>query len=259
MTVDPWVAGEAYEPYIGRWSRLVAPQFVDWLGIPAGRRWVDVGCGTGALAAAVLSRAEPGSVLGVDPSPDFVAWAADHQPDGRASFAVGDAASLPPTCADVVVSGLVVNFIPDPVPAVVAMAAAARVGTVAAYVWDYAGRMELLRHFWDAAAAVDPAAETLHEAARFPDCHPEALAALWADAGLAEVATMALEVTERFGSVDALWAPFLGGQGPAPGYVATLAPERREAVRAVFQDRLPVAPDGTVALTARAFAVRGAA
>lgn len=259
MGDDAWIAGDRYDPFMGRWSRLVAPPFVAWLAQPAGLRWVDLGCGTGALSAAVLAGAEPTSVTGVDPSDVFVTWAAAHVTDPRASFAVGEAATLPGGSADVVVSGLVVNFLPDAPQAVAAMAAAARGGTVAAYVWDYSGGMQMLHLFWEAAASVDSGAAELHEAARFAGWDTDRLAALWEEAGLADVRTTSLTVEHTDPDVATLWAPFLGGTGPAPSYLAGLAPDARTAVHDSFRDRLPVAGDGTVTLSARAYAVRGRA
>ncbi len=259
MGEDAWVAGDRYDPYMGRWSRLVASAFVAWLEQPPGLRWVDLGCGTGALTSAVLAAAEPAAVTGVDPSPAFVSWAAHHVRDPRASFEVGEAATLSAGSADTVVSGLVLNFLPDPVQAVAAMAAAARGGTVAAYVWDYAGGMEMVHHFWEAAAGVDGGAAALHEAARFGEWDARRLAALWEAAGLTEVETTVVTVEHTDTDVEAVWAPFLGGTGPAPSYLSGLAPEGRLAVAAAFRDRLPVADDGTVTLAARAYAVLGRA
>ena len=130
-------------------------------------------------------------------------------------------------------------------------------GRVAAYVWDYAGRMELIRRFWDAAAAIDPAAAELDEGGRFGLCKPEPLARLFQEAGLAEVDVHAVEVPTRFRDFDDLWAPFLGGQGPAPGYLMGLAAERRAALRERLRAALPLAGDGSIDLVARAWAVRG--
>ena len=219
---DVWASGDAYEPYVGRWSRLVAAEFVDWLAVPAGRRWLDVGCGTGALTSTILSRCAPSEVLGVDPSAAYSNWAAAHVNDPRARFAVTDAAHLPTGVADVVVSGLVLNFVSEPLAALASMGAAAPGGIVAAYVWDYAGRMDLMRYFWDAAVALDPAAVGLDEGVRFPLCHPDRLHGLWSDASLTDVTVTAIDVPTVFTDFDDYWAPFLLGQGPAPGYAMSL-------------------------------------
>jgi len=260
--VEVWAAGDAYEPYIGRWSRLVAREFLAWLGPAAGGSWLDVGCGTGALAATVLTTADPAALVGLDPSAGFLANARARLDDRRARFVVADARRLPLAGArfDAVVSGLVLNFVPDPAAAVAEMARVARPGgRVAAYVWDYAGGMELIRRFWDAAAALDPAAADLDEGRRFPLCRPEPLAGLFRDAGLGEVAVRAVQVPTVFRDFDDYWTPFLGGQGPAPGYVLSLDEAGRVALREELAARLPAAADGSIALAARAWAVAGTA
>jgi SAM-dependent methyltransferase len=157
-----------------------------------------------------------------------------------------------------VVSGLVLNFVPDPAAAAAELArVAAPGGVVAAYVWDYAEGMALIRHFWEAATALDPAAADEAEGRRFPLCRPDPLRELWTGAGLRRVAVEPIDVTTQFRDFDDYWAPFLGGQGPAPGYVATLDDRHRAALRDRLRSALPTAPDGTVILTARAWAVRG--
>lgn len=259
-TSDTWSSGEAYEPYVGRWSRVAAREFVAWLAVPPGARWLDVGCGTGALASVILDIAEPGAVRGLDPASGFVAHAQAHVRDPRATFAVGDAAALPEDDAtyDATAAGLVLNFVPDHTRAVVEMARVTRPGgVVAAYVWDYVERMELMRHFWNAAVALDPSAAALDEGARFPICRPEPLADLFGGAGLDQVETRAIDVPTRFRDFDDYWSPFLGGQGPAPGYAMSLSEERRAALRDRIRANLPCGDDGSIALVARAWAVRG--
>ena len=257
---DVWAVGAAYEPFIGRWSRLVARELLGWLAVPPNGRWLDVGCGTGALTGAILADAMPARVWAADASAGFVAYARRQTPDPRAGFAVADARALPLPSAslDAVVSGLVLNFVPGPDRAAAEMARVARSGAVVAtYLWDYADGMRLLRHFWDAAVAEDPGAAALDEGRRFPLCRPAALRALWEGAGLEEVETRALEVESRFASFDELWAPFLGGQGPAPSYVASLDAGRRERLRERLRALVPAAADGSITLGARAWAVRG--
>ncbi len=259
---DVWAFGDAYEPYVGRWSRLVATQLLGWLAVPPGARWLDVGCGTGALSRTILDRAAPEAVTGLDASAGFVQHATARVADPRASFRVGDAQALPfdDGAFDAAVSGLVLNFVPAPPRMAAEMRRVIRRGgVVALYVWDYAGGMELMRHFWDAAGSLDPAALPLDEGRRFPICRPEPLAALFRDAGLAEVDVRALDVPTVFRDFDDYWTPFLGGQGPAPGYCSSLDDARRTTLRERIRARLPVQPDGRIPLTARAWAVRGRA
>jgi SAM-dependent methyltransferase len=257
---DVWAAGDFYEPYVGRWSRLVARTFLEWLAVAEGKDWLDVGCGTGALTQTILDQARPQSVRGVDPSPGFLQYATSRVGSGRARFDVGDARSLPVGTAavDAAVSGLVLNFVPEPPRAVAEMARVVRPGgVVAAYVWDYAGKMELMRYFWDAAVALDPAAADLDEGRRFPVCQPPALTGLFAQAGLRDVDVRAIDVATRFRDFDDYWSPFLGGQGPAPGYAMSLDDARRGGLRDRIRSRLPIDPDGAIPLIARAWAVRG--
>lgn len=257
---DSWAVGDAYERYVGRWSRLVAPKFLDWLAIPAGKRWLEVGCGTGALTRTILDKAAPAKIVAVDPSEGFLAHARAHVTDPRAEFRQGGGEALPVGNGEVdaVVSGLVLNFIPDQAKAVAEMRrAAAPGGTVSAYVWDYAEGMALMRHFWDAAAALDPAAAKLDEGTRFPVCRPEPLKALFASAGLRDVVVEAIDVPTVFRDFDDYWSPFLGGQGPAPTYCMNLSEAARMALRDRIRAALPVATDGSIRLMARAWAVKG--
>jgi SAM-dependent methyltransferase len=259
---DIWAVGSVYERYVGRWSRLVARDFLAWLALPPGRRWLDVGCGTGALSQSILEHGAPSTVDGIDASAGFVDHARAHIADPRAAFHAGDAQALPfeDAAFDAAVSGLVLNFVPDPPRMLGAMRRVVKPGGVAAvYVWDYAGEMQLMRYFWDAAAALDPAARDLDEGRRFPLCRPEPLAELARAAGLEEVETRALDVSTTFRDFDDYWRPFLGGQGPAPAYCVSLAEERRAALRDRIRAALPFRPDGGLALIARAWAVKGRA
>ena len=257
---EQWSLGDAYEQYIGRWSRLVARRFVTWLALPAALRWIDVGCGTGALTQLILDHGAPVTVLGLDPSEGFIACARRLVTDARAHCQCGAVQALPlaDSSVDVVVSGLVLNFTPDPARALAEMARVVRPGgTVAAYVWDYADGMQMIRLFWEAAAALDRDALALDEGRRFPICRKEALRALWQDGGLVQVECYDIDVPTPFRSFEELWSPFLGGQGPAPTYCAALTEGARAALRERLQAMVPVGTDGTIALTARAFAVRG--
>jgi SAM-dependent methyltransferase len=257
---DTWVSGLAYEPYVGRWSRLVAREFLAWLAVPPGSAWVDVGSGTAALTQTILEMAAPRAVRGVDRSEGFVAFARDQVRDERARFETGDAQELPIASAswDAAVSGLVLNFVPRPERMAAEMARVVRPGgTVAVYVWDYAGKMQLMRHFWDAAAALDPAATSLDEGRRFPICHPDRLAEIVRGAGLEGAAARPIDIPTKFRDFDDYWQPFLGGQGPAPGYLASLSDERQAALRERLRAALPIALDGSIPLVARAWAVRG--
>jgi SAM-dependent methyltransferase len=258
---DNWADGDAYESYVGRWSRPVAREFIRWLNLPSNQRWLDVGCGTGALSDTILSIAHPIAVKGIDPSSGFLSVARKNIPDSRFEFAVGSAQSIPEPSSsyDAAVSGLVLNFVPQPLDAVREMTRVVRPGgTVAVYVWDYAEKMELMRTFWDAATALDPAATELDEGKRrFPICNPDSLSDLFTSAGLRDVETCVIQVPTPFRNFNDYWLPFLAGQGPAGGYVASLSPERRAALRDRLQTTLPIQPSGSIDLVAGAWAIRG--
>jgi len=237
----------------------VAPPFLAWLDLPPRLRWLDVGCGTGALSAAVLAACAPSELSAVEPSAGFLQTARSHLA-GQASLQTGSATEIPlaDRSVDVVVSGLVLNFVPELPRALGEMIRVTRPGgTVAAYVWDYAGRMALIRHFWDEAVRLDPDAANLDEGVRFPLCRPDALMAAFEGAGLVQAAVQAIDVETRFASFDDYWLPFLGGQGPAPAYVASLDADRRAQLREALSVRLTAAADGSITLSARAWAVRG--
>jgi len=255
---DTWERGSPYEQYVGRWSRQVAPPFLSWLSIPAGQRWLDVGCGTGALCAAIVDHCSPKSVAGVEPSEGFLKTTKENL-TGRAVLHQGSATAIPlqDASVDVVVSGLVLNFIPDQRAALAEMArVTGKGGTIAGYVWDYAGKMELMRYFWDAAVELDPSAAKLDEGTRFPLCRPEALENLFADAGLKGIEVKPIDIPTRFTNFDDYWQPFLGGQGPAPAYAMSLDETVRARLRDRIRARIPIAANGSISLTARAWATR---
>jgi SAM-dependent methyltransferase len=165
---DTWERRSPYEQYIGRWSRQVVPAFLAWLQIPAGRRWLDVGCCTGALCAAIVDHCSPSAVVGVEPSEGFLETAKENLAK-RAVLCPGSATAIPldDASVDVVASGLVLHFVPNQRAALAEMArVTAAGGTIGAYVWHYAGKMELIRCFWDAAVELDPDAAKVDEAAR---------------------------------------------------------------------------------------------
>jgi SAM-dependent methyltransferase len=257
---DAWQAGDSYDLYMGRWSRQVAPRFLDWLDAREGGDWLEVGCGTGALSAAILARYKPASLLAIDPSEGFIAKARANVPDARVRFRVGDAQALPAEAAskDAIVSALVLNFVPDRAKALAEMRRVARPGgAIGFYVWDYpGGGIELMNLFWKAAAALDPSARDLTEDKRFPFCTRDGLTDLAKSAGLASVECTPIEVPTVFRDFDDYWRPFTLGAGPAPGYCTSLPPDARERLRTKLHEDLPRAADGSIPLKARAWAVK---
>lgn len=260
--LESWAAGDAYEAFMGRWSRQLAIEFLKWLSPSPHAHWLEVGCGTGSLTQAICQRAYPASLLACDPSPVFVSHARRSTTSCPAQFLIAGADDLPRRDGgfDDIVSGLVLNFLPNPSMAVRSMRERIRPrGRLAAYVWDYAEGMQFLRAFWDEAVALDPSAAQLDEARRFPICQPDALIQLFEQAGLEAVTTEVLQITTVFPDFDAYWRPFLGGTGPGPAYVATLDPDAQARLRLSLERRLLRAPGGSISMTARAFGVRGLA
>lgn len=250
----------AYERFMGRWSRSLAPLFVAFAGIGDGDSVLDVGSGTGALTAAVAAAAPSSRIVGIDPAAPYVALARSQHASARVSFEVGDAQQMPFEAArfDRVLSLLVVNFIPDARKALGEMKRVTKPkGTIAAAVWDYGDGMEMLRVFWDEAVALHPTSASKDERnMRF--CRPGELAALWRELGLEDVVEEGLTIETRFASFDDFWTPFLEKQGPAGAYTASLATTEREALRMRVRKRLlRDGPDRAITMHARAWAVRG--
>jgi len=256
---DRWAAGVAYEAYMGRWSRQLAREFLAWLNPKPALHWLEAGCGTGSLTSVVGELGQPASIVACDPSQAFVDHARSHVTDERASFVVAGADSLPTRDGgfDAIVSGLVLNFVPDPDRALASMAErASSGGVVAAYVWNYAGGLEFLQCFWEEAVALDPAAAALDESRRFGSWHPSTLAARFHASGLAQIETGVLEIQTDFSDFDDYWQPFLGGTGPAPSFVASLDATRRAELQSRLEQRLERGNE-RIRFRARAWAVRG--
>ncbi len=260
---DAWQIGASYDAYMGRWSRRIARHFLDKLNTSGGLDWFEVGCGTGALSAEILARSAPKSLVSIDSSEAFVATTRANVADVRGEFRVGDAQALDAetNSRDVVVSALVLNFVPDRTKALSEMARVARTGGIVAfYVWDYpGGGVQFMQAFWDAATSLDPGARDLAEDRRFPFCTPQGLTELAAAAGLSAVTCEAIEVPTVFRDFDDYWQPFTLGAGPAPGYCMSLDTAGRERLRGTLEANLPRRADGAVPLKARAWAIRSVA
>lgn len=255
-----WGASEAYERYMGRWSRRIAPVFTEWLDVASGARWIDVGCGTGVLTSSILATCKPAEVLGIDSSDTFLTWASTTLTDPRVSFAQGDAQSMSQAedSFDAAASGLVLNFVPDKDAAIRGMNRIVRPGgTVGLYVWDYAGHMQVMRTFFDVATALDPGAADYDDGVKAPICRPGPLKELLEHNGLEKVEMRAIDIPAAFQDFDDYWSPFLGGTGSAPKYCASLDDVGRERLRDELQQRLPTGPDGEILLAIRAWAAKG--
>ncbi len=256
---DTWNSGDPYEYFMGRWSKLMAPVFLEWLNFPYNLSWLDIGCGTGALSEAIYRNYKPTNLSSIDPSAEFLEKARERLSD-EGDFVVGTASNIPKAndTFDIVVSGLALNFFPDLISAFSEMKRVLKAnGTIAAYVWDYADRMDFLRLFWDAACQVNPDAHNLDEGIRFPICNTDNLKVAFQEAGLADIETSYLEINTVFRNFEDYWNPFLGGQGPAPGYLASLNKDLQEEIKTNIHKKLTIESDGSIKLLARAIAIRG--
>ena len=253
----------AYERFMGRWSRLVALQLIDFTGVRDGARVLDVGSGTGALSFALAGKQARTHILGIDPSKEFVEYATSRNSfGGRAAFEVGDAQQMrfPDSSFDASLSLLVFNFIPDPVKALREVRRVTKPGgQISAAVWDYGDGMKTLRAFWDAAVKIDPKAEKLDEK-HMPLCRAGELSKLWRQERLENVHEQPLTIRMKFESFADYWEPFLLGQGPAGVYAKSLSSNQSQALRDELKRRLSLASgNSSFELSGTVWAVRGLA
>ena len=251
----------AYERFMGRWSRLTGKLFVDWLQIPPQRSWLDVGCGTGAFTGVILERCDPKAVIALDSSEQHLAYAKSRIRDERADFRVGDATAIKAKdhAFDVCTAALVLNFISQQSKALAEMSRVVRPGgTVAAYVWDFAGRRNLSQHLWDAIAAISPDAEAVGRSTLQADAsHPDALARLFRAQSLADVQIRSLEIQVTFESMDAYWKSNTDFSSAAGLYCRSLPIEQLSALRRTLHTILPADEKGEISFPARAWAIQG--
>jgi SAM-dependent methyltransferase len=254
--------GAGYEQTMGRWSRRLAPRFLEFASLGAASRVLDVGCGTGHLSGALAPRADIRHIDAVDLAAPYLLHAKRQYPDPKITFGTGDACALPfPDASfDAVLSLLVLHFVPQTAAALAEMRRVAKPGAVvAAAVWDIRGGFIANRMFFDTAAALQPGAvERRRKNYTRPMTRPGELATAWREAGLRDVTSTALHIQMEFDSFADFWAPYEGGEGPAAEYMRSLDAQDRSqleaAVRAAYLDG---EPDGPRAYWATAWAVRG--
>ena len=249
--------GKAYERMMGRWSRLVGAEFLEWLALPEARRWLDVGCGNGAFSEEIFTRRAPEAVVGIDPSPEQVAYARTRLSASIAEFREADAQALPFDDAtfDVAVMALVIGFVPDPGKAIAEMARVVKSGgCIAAYMWD----------FESGGAPVQPMIAAL-EASNVPLVLPpnraisrfDALTTLWQKAGLVSIASRPIRIRVEFSDFDEFWDANSLPVGPQGKAIEQLSPAKRERLREYLRETLPMEADGRIAYEAVANAIQG--
>jgi len=259
MTIDRRTSGADYERWMGRWSRLLAHEFLEWLNIPGGLRWIDICCGSGVLTEAIVERNAPAAIVGVDVSPEQINFARQHRTRDNVTFDTANAMSLPfPDASfDIAVCGFGLNYLPNPSQGMEEFQRVIRPGGILAiYVWDYEDGAKFLREFWDAAIAIDGEATAFDQDRRFPMCTPAGLRAVFAQPNFADIATHPLDIVTRFTSFDDYWEPLLSRQGSAPNYLATRAPQIQRKICERLRAALPINGEGAIELPARAWAIR---
>ena len=256
---DSWNEGDPYEYFMGRWSKLVAREFLAWLKVPENLTWLDIGCGTGVLGEAIFTYSKPKQLFSIDPSEGFLARAKARL-NGKGEFMLGHVSELPfeNDVFNIVVSGLALNFFEDISSSLAEMKRVSKSnGLISAYVWDYSGRIDLLRYFWDTVISIDPQSHHLDEGVRFPICNSENLEKAFIKAGLTDVTVTTLDIVTVFNDFEDYWNPFLGGQGPAPSYLASLSEDSKEELRNRIFNKLPIESNGLIKLLGRAIAIKG--
>lgn len=255
-----FAASAGYERFMGRWSRLLATEYVVFAGVRDGDRVLDVGTGTGSFGSTVEARMPSSRIVGIDPSAGFIAAAQKNARSDRARYEVGDAQAIQFKDAsfDNTAALLVMNFVPDHNKAIAEMRRVTRPGgVVSACVWDYNEGMQSLRFFWDEAVALDPAIEPRDER-HMKLSRQGQLADLWKKAGLIGVQEKPLTINQTFSSFDDYWGPFTKGAGPGGAHVVSLPEDRRQQLEARLRKRvLGDRQDGAFSLKAKAWCVRG--
>jgi ubiquinone/menaquinone biosynthesis C-methylase UbiE len=251
-----------YDDFMGRWSRQVATQFLDWVGIERSLSWLDVGCGAGMLAQTVIKNCAPSSVTGADPLEKSIAAAKQHPDNEKIQFEIGDAQDLPfeDSKFDAVVSGLMIKFVPDKVKAIGEMKRVARPGSVIAlYDWDMDSNMNTTRHFWSAVADVIPDRTEDRSTDRTPMTEIDSIAKMFEAAGVKAVQQSTISFTTHFRDLDDYWDPITRNSQNVGRFYQTMTEEQREAVHQRLKQILPFADDGSISFESRAVAVKGTA
>ncbi|MGY9018539.1 MAG: class I SAM-dependent methyltransferase [Alphaproteobacteria bacterium] len=251
-----------YDDFMGRWSRQVATQFLDWIEVERGLRWLDVGCGAGMLAQTVIKNCAPSSVTGADPLEKSIVAAKQHPDNKNIQLEIGDAQDLPfeDSKFDAVISGLMIKFVPDKVKAICEMKRVVRPGSVIAlYDWDMDSNMNTTRHFWEAVADIIPEREEDRTTDRTPMTEIDSIAKTFEAAGVKAVQQSTISFTTRFRNLDDYWNPITRNSQNVGRFYQTMTEEQQGAIHEQLKQSLPFADDGSISFESRAVAVKGIA
>jgi ubiquinone/menaquinone biosynthesis C-methylase UbiE len=249
--------GKAYERMMGRWSRLVGEQFLDWLGAPPGLRWIDVGCGNGAFTEVLIARSAPSAVTGIDPSEGQLAYARTRPGASQAQFRIGSATALPfaDDSFDAAAMALAITFVADAAKAAAEMARVVRPGGwVATYMWDIPGGGVPL---YPVVLAMKALNMTVPRRTNDDASRCDVMEALWRQAGLQAVATNVIRIAVTFSDFDDFWESISAPVGPSGKAISDMASDVREEFKARLRDMVPKQPSGRIAYEAFANAVKG--
>lgn len=249
-----------YDDFMGRWSRQVATQFLDWIAVERDLGWLDVGCGTGMLGQTVIKNCAPSSVTGADPLEKSIIAAKQHPDNKNIQFEISDAQNLPfeDSKFDVVVSGLMIKFVPDKVKAISEMKRVAHAGSVIAlYDWDMHSNMNTTRHFWKAVADIIPKPAEDRATDRTPMTEIDSIAKTFGAAGVKAVQQSTISFTTHFRDLDDYWNPITRNSQNVGRFYKTMTEKQREEVRLRLKQTLPFTDDGSISFESRAVAVKG--
>jgi trans-aconitate methyltransferase len=259
ITTPSWDDTKGYELYVGRWSRFISKDFIYWLKPDAGLEWLEVGCGTGALTSAILEKANPKQITAIDKSGSYIKQAMSDIIADNVIFLERGFESLPSNeTFDIITSGLVLNFLPDIKDSFQQMANKLKpAGQLSAFVWDYAGHYQPMRHFWDAAKEVSPIAQKFDAGVKFSICNEIKLTDLFQSAGLTNIRFTTLERIATFQSFDDYWLPIASAQGSVTEFMSSLNDPQTQKLKELLKQRLPIAINGEIKLIINALAIAG--
>ena len=249
--------GDAYERLMGRWSRMAGEKFLNWLAVPNGLYWLDVGCGNGAFTESLIAGSAPAAVRGIDPSEGQLAYARERPGVKVATFEQGDAQALPfkDRTFDVAAMALVIAFLPDPVSAVREMARVVRPGgAVATYMWDMLAGGSPTNPIYPAfrAMGIEPPLPPSAAASS-----RDALQDIWQRAGLREIETQVIGIPVTYASFDEFWETISLPVGPQGMMIQNMSADLREQLRTHAREQMPTGSSERIEYEAFANAVKG--
>jgi trans-aconitate methyltransferase len=256
---ESWDDTAGYELYVGRWSRQLSADFIQWLRPKPGSTWLEIGCGTGALTSAILHGAKPAHVVAIDKSAAYLQQAQKELASANVTFVTGDVESVAPTKRfDMISSGLVLNFLPHPAQSLRRLMHNLNPGgQLSSFVWDYAGHYQPMRYFWDAAGQIFETAAQYDAGIKFQICNPERLTSLFKSLGLTEIEVTNIERIATFDGFDDYWEPIAAAQGSVTEFMNTLSSGQKADLKETVRKRLPIAANGEIKLVLNALAIKG--